>query len=854
MMNKKQKKMNKKAITQLKAYFLIINVIVAIVAFSWMVSGLKDNPQKGEAVMELNGPAPTTYRQYDGSQWVKITKEQYEAIESLPESFPVVKVDGAPPKLGVSGSGPVEVAQTPPIKPPELVGEVIKPVSGMATDGTYHFGDGTMTKNFKLGPNNEVLGIVDKKSFPTEGLESSLVNTKTGQYLDGYKYHETGISVDNPGFFTGDFKTGEGWLSADGKTFIGKDGSKYTNTAKSGDAKWKADSKTKTSSLAENAALKGLMEVGGMFALGYMIGGIIGDNADVALGAAFAAATFISQSAAGTYSKTFLEGPANFAGELGATLDKMFLGPGSGAVIIGAIIFVLLYEKTSTEKVTFDCLPFQPPVGGDDCELCNDMDECSEYVCKSLGQACELLNKGTGDEACAWVNPHDVTSPRIEFTKVTEGHTYKPDTSIRPPATGVEINQRSDECVEAFTALEFTISTDEPSQCKIDYNITRDFSSMKYFVGQTNLFSYNHTEEMSLPSPSSINALSPEIQNDGEYTLFIRCQDANGNFNQDPYSVRFCVKKGPDTTPPRIVDLSIPSNSPINYNNTDINLEVYVNEPANCKWSREDRDFAQMETEMNCDTNVWEMNNHQVYTCRTTLTGIKDRQDNEYYFKCKDQPWADEADRNVNTQSYLYNIIGTQPLNIINIKPANETIKGSTDTLEVNLEVETDNGYKDGESYCLYSTTGDEDSYIQFLETGGNKHTQRQDLVTGDYTYYIKCVDLGGNADYKSTSFSVETDRSSPIVVRAYKESGELKIITNEEADCSYSHTDCNFEIVDGIKMSSFDDESHSTEWLITKNYYIRCADEYNNQPDPNTCSVTIRPYKFVDKSNVVEL
>ena len=380
---------------------------------------------------------------------------------------------------------------------------------------------------------------------------------------------------------------------------------------------------------------------------------------------------------------------------------------------------------------------------------------------------------------------------------------------------------------------------------------------MEYFVGQTNLFDYFHTEQMSLPSPSSINALSPELQNDGEYSLFIRCQDANGNFNQDPYSVKFCVKKGPDTTPARIVDLSLPSNSPINYNKTELNLEVYVNEPAECRWSREDRDYAQMETEMVCATNVWEMNNQNVYTCATTLTGIKDRQDNEYYFRCKDQPNMDEADRNVNTQSYLYNVIGTKPLNIIEISPVNETIKGSTDTLEVNLEVETDNGYNDGEAYCFYSLSEDEDSYIQFLYDTNeltNKHTQRQDLVTGDYTYYVKCIDLGGNADYTSVSFSVETDRTPPIVIRAYKESGELKIVTSEEADCSYSHTDCNFEIVDGIGMSSFDDESHSAEWSITKNYYIRCADEYNNQADPNTCSVVVRPYKFVDKSNVVEL
>jgi len=69
-------------------------------------------------------------------------------------------------------------------------------------------------------------------------------------------------------------------------------------------------------------------------------------------------------------------------------------------------------------------------------------------------------------------------------------------------------------------------------------------------------------------------------KNNGKYTLYIRCQDANGNFNQDAYSVSFCVEKGPDTTPPLIVDFNIPSESPVQYNQSELDIEVYVNEPA----------------------------------------------------------------------------------------------------------------------------------------------------------------------------------------------------------------------------------------------------------------------------------
>jgi hypothetical protein len=362
---------------------------------------------------------------------------------------------------------------------------------------------------------------------------------------------------------------------------------------------------------------------------------------------------------------------------------------------------------------------------------------------------------------------------------------------------------------------------------------------------------------MSLPGPDAINAVAPELKNDGTYTLYARCQDANGNFNQDAFSIRFCVNPGPDTTPPRIEDVNVPSNSPITYEQEELDLEVYVNEPAECKWSRTDASFENMENIMSCDNNLWEMNNRNVYTCRTTLTGIEDRKTNAYYLRCKDKPNAEEGDRNVNTQSYLYNIIGTQPLNILSVGP-NETIKGSTDTIPVFLSVRTDNGYNNGEALCYYSTTDNEEDYIQFAETGGNVHEQRQDLDSGSYTYYYKCVDLGGNAVYDSTSFNVDVDRQSPIVVRAYKSSGELKIITSEEADCSYSNKDCNFNIDEGIQMSTLDNQAHNAEWKITQNYYIRCKDEYDNQPslslDNVGCSIVVRPYEILSNDGVIEL
>ncbi len=532
---------------------------------------------------------------------------------------------------------------------------------------------------------------------------------------------------------------------------------------------------------------------------------------------------------------------------------------------VATIIFLMTYSKKSQQIVEFYCLPWQAPIGGENCQVCNEFEHCSEYMCKSLGQACDIIDAGTPEQKCIWLNPHDVNSPLISLVEVSKEHVFKPDNNIRPPATGVVINKKNGECIRAFFPLEFTIITNEPSQCKIDYNLiagTKEnpragFDNMEFYLGGDGLYKYNHTEKLSLPGPDAINSAAPELKNDGDYTLFIRCQDANGNFNQDAYSVSFCVEKGPDTTPPLIVNTNIQSGNPVQFNQTNLDLEVYVNEPAKCKWSGEDRDYDAMESEMSCSVNVWEMNNENVYTCKVKLTGIKDREENKYYFKCKDQPWAEEGDRNENKQSYVYSVIGTQPLNILEIGP-DATIKGATDSIPVYLRINTDNGYKDGEALCYYYNDEDneepvrEEDYVLFHETKSNEHTQRQDLVAGDYVYYFKCLDLGGNAVYDSTSFKVETDRTSPLIVRVYREDG-LKIITNEKAECSYSNQDCNFEIESGIEMRSDDKEVHTGEWVLNRNYYIRCKDEYDNQVNPNVCSIIVRPSLSIIEENIDE-
>jgi len=160
--------------------------------------------------------------------------------------------------------------------------------------------------------------------------------------------------------------------------------------------------------------------------------------------------------------------------------------PGLAGAAIGAIVFVMMYKRVDVEIVTFDCMAWQAPTGGNDCEVCNDDNlPCSEYRCRALGQACEIVNQGTEEERCVYVNPRDVVPPvvRPRVEALSRGHEYVNVRASPPgPGFGIVNTNASDGCLKAFTPLEFGLVADEPAQCKIDFEHTESFDEMSAYV------------------------------------------------------------------------------------------------------------------------------------------------------------------------------------------------------------------------------------------------------------------------------------------------------------------------------------------------------------------------------------
>ncbi|MCA9487985.1 MAG: hypothetical protein KC516_03420 [Nanoarchaeota archaeon] len=547
-------------------------------------------------------------------------------------------------------------------------------------------------------------------------------------------------------------------------------------------------------------------------------------------------------------------------------------GIGAGIALLAMLTYTALsYQTYSQTTFTYISSIWQPVEGGAECEVCNNLEYgCSEYQCRSFGEACELSEFGTKDQSCIWKNPNDRIPPEISALNsvLKSGYNYIPITSNAPTGdVGVKIvyPQNQDGCIPPFTDITLGINTSEPAECKIDLERSLPYEEMlSYMQGSGNV--YNHT----LLLPSSATASNEALENASwnfdpsrEYNFYIKCEDSNGNSNKIDFVMQFCVDDGPDTRAPVIEGTSPIHPSYITYGTSNATVEVYTDEPAECKWDFLDLNYDEMTYNFTdfCSTslqNYMYPNSYQ-YGCRTNFTGIHDGQDNRYYIRCKDQPWwqpGDEGGRNANSESTPLTLVGTFPLQIdevtINGEENGSTIKDSTEVIQIDLAVMTSAGADEGNARCQYSIDNGT-TFYDFYNGGSFDYnyinTQSLWLVEDFYFIPIKCYDQGGNVVESSMAFQVKTDNDAPEISRVYYEEGSLKLITNEPAECVYStdfNSGCNYDFEDGSSLMTVNDVNHFVDWTTDEDLYIKCRDMYGNMPLPQaTCSIIARGSEF---------
>ena len=515
-------------------------------------------------------------------------------------------------------------------------------------------------------------------------------------------------------------------------------------------------------------------------------------------------------------------------------------------------------------KYQFICRKWSPPVGGDNCSLCgNDGFGCSRYACESLGTNCRLINENTKFERCASI-PSDINPPQISFNPEYLPQEY----SYASFENGIEIkSNESDKCIPEFTLLKIGIKLNEPGKCvfrvkkgvyskeSIVSGLSQDYSPADFglsdFLGKTGSNTneydefylggnkadlYNHTHRIFIPSLESLGVISFG-QEKADFDIKIRCEDIDGHEDTKDYIIRACVKPTQDVNTPRINSYS-PNKT--KYNAENQKVFVYTNEPAECKWSKQDKDYQAMENQMYCENNITDYT-YKGFRCNSTFP--INYNENIFYIRCIDKPWeTDLSKRNTMTESEVIQINKSGELKIDSISPNdNEEIKSGSEPAIAVVNVTTSGGADNGNAICYYKFG----RWIAFRNTGEKTHSQILDTLTkGKKEIEIKCEDSVKNTAEAVSKFNIKIDNKAPEIIRIFKDdSGNLQIITDEDSKCYYDFKTCNFENNESRRMEIGLSKTHSVEWNPKLTYHIKCIDAWNNWK--SRCSRIIKPGEF---------
>jgi len=545
---------------------------------------------------------------------------------------------------------------------------------------------------------------------------------------------------------------------------------------------------------------------------------------------------------------------ANFWNILGWVLAAI-------GVIIVAIIAIFGLGKTETRIVEFTCQPWQAPTfdsyttAQNNCEKCNQdpLRPCTKYRCESLGATCRILNENEENPICESLQ-YESNPPVISPGQVlTQGYQFQNQEPKK-----VEITSTIGGCIQEFTSVFFTLETDEPAQCKYSFEIPlstyQDMDNNYPF--EQNMFTEKHSFEIWMPSLESAevyNVSGSLVEQLGQMNMYVRCKDYWENFNIDEYIVKFCINSEPDRT---VVNHGLTVTNPRNgatlrYGTNETDLKMWINEPAECKYDlTAGKDYEQMTNSMDCKIGFVDRE-LQGWPCTTELTNLTSGE-NKIYIRCKDKPWVETAEdvekygeRNVNQQDYVYTLYVSQnELKIdsitFNTIPSGGTISSGSAPVSVNMEVKTSGGISNGKATCHWGVLQRGSRWL-FYDTFSNVHRQLlTDKMGGTYNIYIECEDDAENEVNTEGRFALEIDSSPPKAVRLFQEENSLKMITDEEAKCYYSPSNCFFDFDDEnvLSMTTAFSKEHIANWNQGQKYHIKCEDLWGNINQG--CAITV--------------
>ena len=327
-------------------------------------------------------------------------------------------------------------------------------------------------------------------------------------------------------------------------------------------------------------------------------------------------------------------------------------GPVGWIILIIVVVIIIVLKvigvgEVRKHEMQFQCNAWQAPNGGNECSKCGkDGFACSQYACESLGQTCGIINENSDNPECIDLGKNDVLPPVIKplkdliipdwlnYTTLDEFNNYavtnlSKNVNIsaldKTTADGFAIIGPGG-CIAPYTQLVFGLNLNEPGICRYSLEHTNSFDKMETQFGISKFYRRNITAILPIP-PREVN--SSNIVN-----MYLRCKDKKGNVNLAEYQISFCINKGLDVNPPNIIRKD-PDADTLKFGDNMQNITLYTDEPAECRWDSDDRDYNLMANKMECQNDV--VDDIFDWKCWDTFK-IKNNDSAKFFVRCKDQP------------------------------------------------------------------------------------------------------------------------------------------------------------------------------------------------------------------------
>ncbi|MBI3622816.1 hypothetical protein HY212_01910 [Candidatus Pacearchaeota archaeon] len=378
--------------------------------------------------------------------------------------------------------------------------------------------------------------------------------------------------------------------------------------------------------------------------------------------------------------------------------------------------------------------------------------------------------------------------------------------------------------IKGITESSLKIVLSEAAECRYSNIQNTKYENMSENMACNNEAGENGTQVYEWNCRTQLQNLTQE-----KNSIYIKCNDSAGNFNN--YDTEYVLYQTKE-------DLRIVSTSPENGSvidpisqNSPFYLEATTaggmnNGIATCGYKFIKEGWRDQFTETNAV-------NHR-YKFTSIPEGSYDVE-----IKCHDVA-GNEAKEivhfNINIDKYPPKVI-----NITNEANGNQVNTKLTTDEPAQCYYNNEKCERDSENQTSITLGLDTEHWIYSLDP-------KQD-------YYVTCQDEWKNRNEKCAiviNATEKNDGHAPNFVRVYNDFGTLKLITDENAKCSYTGNSCNFNVSagEGTFMTAVGGEyskEHETEWNQQSTYHIQCEDSWHNANQG--CLIVVKPFEVFARS-----